>query len=717
MHCASLDFETYSESGYMFDGVKFVAISSGQKKGLDFVGSRAYAEHPSTEVLSCAYDLFDGLGPRLWIPELPSPEDMFNFLANGGYLKGWNVKFEYSIWNFVCAKKLGWPELRLDQIVDTMAKAQAFALPGKLKNAAISINAKNLKTEAGKNLIRKFCIPRTPTKKDPRLRLTPADDPISGAAFYDYNIRDIQAENEIDQRIPDLSPLERKIWLTAERINTRGAYIDSEGLRNCEVILEQAEKKYTERLKEITDGVVNSVNEIAKITGWLRTQGVNTDSIDAEKVQTLLKDLPSNSVAWQVLNIRSILGSASVKKLKTIRAQLGSDGRLHELFRYYGARTGRYSGSGVQAHNLPGSGPEVQQCGFCKKHYAASISPCPWCGKNNGKKVDWSIDAAEDALTVISYKKLEYVERVFGDAISTVSGCLRALFCAAPGHELISADYSAIEAVVLAALAGEEWRLDVFRTHGKIYEVSASKITGIPFEEFIRYKKETGQHHPMRKKIGKPAELGSGFGGGEGAWCAFDADKFLTLEEIRAGVKAWRAASPNIVAYWYGLQDAAINAITYPGQAFCYRDSTYWVYNDVLCCKLISGRVLYYHQPRLHKSLTDWGKVRVNISYMGWNTNPKMGPVGWVRLRTWGGKLTENVVQATARDILCNGLLNLDAAGYPIILHVHDEVIAEVKEGWGSLEEFVSLLIKLPEWCADWPIKAAGWRGKRFRKD
>jgi DNA polymerase len=312
--------------------------------------------------------------------------------------------------------------------------------------------------------------------------------------------------------------------------------------------------------------------------------------------------------------------------------------------------------------------------------------------------------------------------------VAAVSGCLRGLFAAAPGWDLICSDFSAIEAVVLAELAGEEWRQEVFRTHGKIYEMSASKITGIPFEDFAKYKKETGQHHPMRKKVGKVAELASGYGGGLGAWKAFGADEFMTDDEIRDNVKAWREASPAVKAFWYGLQDAAFMAVQNPGHCYSYQAPRtahgqppaiiYGVKDDILYCRLPSGRNLTYHAPRLEPDTDYYGRPTLRLTYMGWNSDYKKGPIGWTRLDTWGGKLTENVVQAVSRDLLAFAMPPLERAGYPIVLHVHDEIVSEIPAGSGDVAEFEKIMSTVPAWAEGWPVKAAGgWRGKRYRKD
>lgn len=717
------DFETYSDAGFIYDEAaqKWGNIEGSAKKGLEAVGGFVYSEHPSTEILILAYNLKDGRGSRLWLPGMPAPLDLFNHILQGGLLEAANSGFEFAIWKNICHKRMGWPELPLEQLRDALAKSRAHSLPGALGKAADVLQVKDQKIGEGKRLIQKFSVPRAPTKKDSRLRINPYDPDATEDAqlLYEYNLGDIKAESAVSACIPDLSPYELKMWLLDQKINFRGVAIDHEAVAACIDIVRQATQKYTAELIAITGGQVQTSGEISKLGKWVESQGVYMHGMTAEDVEKALArtDIPPH--VRRVLEIRASLGAASVKKLYALSRRLCSDNRIRDIFAYCGAdRTGRWAGRGPQPQNLPNSGPAVVRCDPTSGcgHYYVSQDTCPWCSTPSWAAADeeWSIGAVEDALEVIKYRKLEYVERVFGDAIAAVSGCLRGMFIPAAGKDFLCSDYSAIEAVVLAALAGEEWRLEVFRTHGKIYEMSAAKITGIPFEDFAKHKQETGQHHPMRKKVGKVAELASGYQGGLGAWKNFGADAFMTDDEIRANIKKWRAESPMIVKFWYGLEDAAISAVQNPGHCFSFRGLTFGVKDDVLYCQLLSGRKLSYHSPRLHPDVTPWGKEVMKLTYMGMDSVTKQ----WVRLDTYGGKLCENVVQATARDILAEALINADAAGYDPVMHIHDEMVTEVPEGFGSIEELERIMATLPEWCKDWPIKAAGgWRGKRYRKD
>jgi DNA polymerase len=405
---------------------------------------------------------------------------------------------------------------------------------------------------------------------------------------------------------------------------------------------------------------------------------------------------------------------------------INREGRLQGLFQYYGAeRTGRFAGKGSQPQNLFSGGPDIVYCRKCGLFSVNTGPTCQMCSVGVGEDVEkreWCIEAAEQALEDINTSNLDGIEKRWGDPTTLMAGCLRALFVAGPGKELLSSDYHAIEAVVLAVLADEKWRIEVFKTHGKIYEACLNRITGIPLEEILNYKKLHGTHHPLRKKLGKIPELASGYQGWINAWKQFGADKYMTDEEIKDAILKWRADSPNIagvtryreVLYygiWQGLEQAARSAISNPGHWYHFRNIAYIVRYDVLYCLLPSGRYLCYHSPEVD--------VYGQISYMGWNSNYLKGPVGWMRLDAYGGSLTENVVQAVSRDILVNGMFNIEYEGkYPIVLHVHDEIVSEVPIGYGSIEHFEQLMSRMPEWARDWPVKASGgWRGYRYRKD
>lgn len=716
----NMDFETYSEAGYKFVKGRWQATQGkGKQGGIARVGAWVYSEHPSTEVLYLAYNLKDGRGPQRWVPGMSPPTDLFKWITGGGLIEAHNSFFEYCIWTCVCIPKLGWPPIQLLQLRDSAAKCGAFSLPRALAKASAALGTAP-KDAAGHAVMLKLSKPRNPTKTNPDTRWVPETAPEKFAALYAYGDQDIIAESDLSAHLPDLIPQELDLWKIDQEINLRGVYVDRELVDAAAAIIQQAFIKYTAELVMLTRGLVHAASEVSKIQSWLAACGYPSHGMEDATLKDMLElaNLPAH--VRRVIEIRRLIGSAAVKKVSAMQDRMGRDGRIRDMFMFCGAgRTGRWGGGGPQPHNMFAGGPQVAKCLECGTIHIATCPRCPECDGHT-KSMDWCAEAMEAVVPAILSRDLRVVEALWGDALLAVSGCLRGMFRAAPGHELICSDYSAIEAVVIAALAKEEWRLEVFRTHGKIYEMSASKITGIPFEEFLKHKEETGQHHPMRKKVGKVAELASGFGGGVGAWKKFGADEFMTDEEIQQKVSAWRAASPKVVALWHGLENAAHSAMNCVGHQFMYEGIIYWVQDAVLYCRLLSGRHLAYLRPELRPGLTPWGSETMVLSFEGVMTF-RVGFSGgghWTRLDTWYGQLVENVVQATARDILAYAIIQLTAAGYLIVLHVHDEIIAEAPVGTGSIEEFECIMGAVPPWAAGWPIKAAGgWRGVRYRKD
>lgn len=727
-----MDFETYSEAGFIWNGEKFVKPKGAQKAGISAVGAVVYAQHATAEILSLAYDLKEGLGPRLWIPGLPLPRDLFEYLATGGLIEAHNSNFEYYIWEYVCYRRMGWPRLPFTQLRDSADKARAHGYPGALEKAATVCGAKNLKIADGKRLLNKFSIPRKPTIKDARKRITPAEDLIDAQKLYEYNIGDILAEQDVSLACPDLTPQEQEFADYTHAMNIRGIGLDMETVNAGCIVLDRALEKYNAELHVLTGGAVSTSGQAAKLIAWLGSQGVKTKSVDKQHVIDMLDNPSVTGAARRAVEIRQLTGSAGVKKLYAMQRMCAENNRAHDLFVYHGAqRTGRDSGKDIQPQNLVKAGPKLLWCEACNHPYGSTVAACPHCSASAelAHAENWSHRAVDTAVSVIRTGQFEEVERIFGDALLTIGGCVRGMFHAAPGCDFVCSDYSSIEAVVTAVLAGEQWRIDSFNKGDDIYLRSAGRVTGKSYE----YYQENGfKSHPDRQKIGKPAELALGFGGYIGAWRRFDKSDTFTDQEVKNLVLAWREASPAIVELWggqvrgkpwapdwyelYGIEGAVIKAIQNPGQIFWTHGLGYGVKNDNLYCRLPSGRLLTYHNPRLRPSDRNEGQLK--ITFMGWNSNHLMGPMGWVEIETYGAKTAQNAVQATARDIMRHAVPPLERAGYPIVHREHDALMAEIPEGFGSIEEFEQIMQTLPDWAEGWPIRATdGWRGKRYRKD
>jgi len=737
----ALDFETYSEAGFCFNPEtgKHEAPRGARSKGLPVVGTAVYTEHPTFEVLTASYDLQDGRGVRRWRPGDPNPQDLFDHLARGGLLECHNLMFEFLCWENGCTRLYGWPSLApyAYQLRCSAAKARVASLPGALGNLAAVLGT-SAKDKEGTRLMKVFSMPRDPTKKDPRRRILPHEDPEQFEAYRLYCDRDIEAEQAASAATPPMSDDELVFWMVDQEINRRGIAVDRPALRDCMAVLEQALDVYGDEFRALTGGL--DPTQLQATKGWLAAFGVHMDKMDEEAIDEMLARLPPHPPggSWaprRVLEIRQLIGSASVKKLYAMEHQANRADRLLNLIIHHGARTGRPTGEGPQPLNLPRAGPNLSWCA-CGRPFTPRHSACPWCGTDaaTAKRGKWSAEAVDHVLEIMATKSLPLVEWFFGDALLSISGCLRGLFVAGPGMDLIASDYSSIEAVVIAMLAGERWRIDAFRNGDPIYLVGASKITGRSVEEYQAYYAEHGEHHSDRQTIGKVSELACGFGGWIGSYKAFGSTE--PDDVIKAQILAWRAASPAIVDLWggqyrglpwdrdrrpelFGYEGMAIAAIQNPGQVYDWRGVRFFMRGDALIIRLLSGRELTYWSPRLYPSARRADEL--SIVYMTWNSNPKYGAMGWVPMETYGGRLTENVVQATAHDVLRYGIMGLRAAGYPTVLHVYDEICAEIPKGEGSLDDFERIMATMPPWAYDevgpWPIRAAGgWRGRRYRK-
>jgi len=749
----TFDFETYSEAGYVWEapsdkkplGYWTCLPNAPQgKKGLPIVGASVYSEHPTAEILCLRYDIRGDHNPTLWAPGMPAPADLFAYLASGGIIEAHNAMFERLIWENVAVPKYGWPALNPYQLRCSMATARVNNLPGALEKLGDVLAVETKKDKDGKRLLSKFSIPRNPTKGDPRSRIRPGDDPADADRLYSYCGDDVRSEQECAARMEPMSPAELEFWQIDQEINHRGLGIDRKGVRDCITVLNQAIGQYGDECVRITGGL--EAGQLQEIRGWLSAQGVSLPDMQADTIEMKLRDPSLPPLARRVLEIRSLIGSASVKKLFAMEYQANRNDRLQNLIVHHGARTGRPTGEGPQPLNLPKAGPKLVTCGACNRPHRHDTNACPWCNvpcPPIERKRVWKPDMVPHVLEVMGSRVLGLVEFFFGDAMLAIQGCVRGLFQAAEGYDLLASDYSAIEAVVAAMMAGEQWRIDTFRARKDIYLSSASKITGRTYEEYEAYAAAHGDNHPDRQDIGKVAELALGYGGWEGAWRAFDPNEAnKPSAEIEGIIRAWRDASPRIVAYWggqrvrdgwkwrdemFGIEGAVIQAIQQPGVEFVPNppstgDTTpfpvqvrFVVRDDILRMTLPSGREIKYHDPRVEHSAKRPGQLA--ISYMTYNTNPKYGPIGWVRMDTWGSRIFENADQAIAHDILRFAIINLRAAGYPTVLHVYDEIMAEIPTGTGSIEQFEAIMATLPPWAAGWPVRAAGgWRGKRYRK-
>jgi DNA polymerase len=683
-----IDIETYSEAK------------------LKTTGLYRYAEDPTTEILCVCYAKGDG-PVTLWVPwgseswhqeELPAeladrlsyelslefeelgdiliqpaaPKELVEHAKAGGEFRAHNSQFERVMLNSHAGGKIGFPNTEIGQWVCTAAKMAAHSLPRALGNAATALGT-YLKDEAGKMDMLHLCKPRTGKEK----RWTPENAPGRFYNLYRYCVGDVLAEQGIDLAVPDLPPNEQRAFELDQEINDTGVRIDQEAIHKIKRLIDEHKRDLKKKCKEITNGI--SPAQTAQLADWIRRQGFEIENLQAPTMKEALSapDIPRR--VKQVLSIRLLYSMKAVSKYDRMLQAVSSDGRLHGMFLYHGASTGRWASMIVQLQNL--------------------FRPL--------------IKDVEQAIVSFDAQDLEWVRMLFDmDPMKVFASCIRGMIIPSEGHDLIAMDYSAIEARVIAWLAGQQDILDVFEDHGLIYEHTAAKIfsSEYPGGATRAQLEEMEKKHWMRRFIGKIAVLALGYQGGKNAFAKMARQYGVDIPEEEADKikNDWREANPHIVRLWYSLEEAAAKAMLHPGQPFAIPNKKIKFYrpkgSKFLYMRLPSGRKIAYFMPQIDDS----GK----LTYMGVDTYSRR----WMRCDTYGGKLAENAVQAIARDLLLSAMFRLTRHGYTIIGTVHDETIMEALQGWGSLEEVSAIMCQKDEWAEGLPIAAAGWRGPRYRK-
>ena len=671
LHHLSIDLETYSE------------VSIGK------AGSYRYILDPSFEILLFAYSL-DGMPVE--VIDVASgqiiPLWLKNALKNPLYIKhAYNAAFEW----FALSKYLGW--LPPDQWRDTMLHALYCGYPASLDAAgkAMGLPEDKKKLATGKALIRYFCVPCKPSDANGnRTRNLPKHDPDKWKLFKEYNGQDVVTEMEIDRRLSafPVPAFVQKQWETDLQMNARGVAADMELVRGALVIGAIVKSRLMTEARQLSG--LDNPNSIRQLAQWL-TDATDSDaeitSVTKETVATMLKQ-PQPANVQRMLEIRQELGKTSTKKYDALETCIADDGRVRGLLQFYGAnRTGRWAGRLVQVQNLP-------------RTYTHPLPP---------------------ARQLVKDRNIDGLRMMYGSINDTLSQLIRTAFVATPGNVLIDADFSAIEARVISWLAGQEWRLEVFRTHGKIYEASASQMFHVPIEKI----KKGNPEYALRQR-GKVAELALGYQGGVSAMRRMDVGHNLddlSDDEVKGIVDRWRETNSMIRDLWNIVDSAAITVITYGGAQTIRSETTDAIIT--LACELDvitgtrymtillpSGRKLYYPSPEI--GVNRWGNP--SVSYMGQNQTTKR----WERVETYGGKLVENIVQAIARDCLAIAIENLEAQGLHVVFHIHDEVVIDTP-AWADedtmLETVTKIMTKPIPWAQMLPLNADGWVDNFFKKD
>lgn len=646
------------------------------------VGLHNYASHPSTDAWCMAY-AFDDEPVQLWERGQPIPPQVALHVAMGETVIAHNAAFELAIWAHIMCFRYRWPDLAPEQCQDTMVMAYAMALPGALERVAPALGLAHAKDMAGHRLMLQMSRPREIAEDG---TVTWWDDSEKLEKLYAYCRNDVEVERAVATRLMQLSPREHALWVLDQTINNRGVFVDRAAVRAAIAVVQREQDRLNDGIRNATDNAVGFCTEVAGITKWIRGQGVPIPGIaKADVLDALaLDDLPPAVRA--VLLLRQEAGKTSTAKLQAMLDAASADGRLRGMFQFHGAGTGRWAGRRVQLHNLPR--PKLKHA---------------------------EIEQAVDVLTRMEpAQAAQYLSLFHDKPLDVISWSLRALLKAAPGRDLLAADYSNIEGRAVAWLAGCERKLERFRafdagTGPDIYVALAAEILGLTIEEVT---------DAMRQAYGKVPELACGYQGGVGAFQMMAKTYGVKVSDVEAEkIKTrWREAHPEIVSYWYDIEDAAIRAVLNPGAACSVgprgREVTFRMVGSFLWCKLPSDRVLCYPYPKLKPILTPWGAMKDCLHYMSVNgmTNK------WEETHTYGGKLTENVTQAICRDLLAHGMTAAENAGYAVVLHVHDEVVSEVEKDFGNLKEFEQLCASTEAWAAGLPVVAKGWRGERYRK-
>lgn len=634
------------------------------------VGMYRYAENPTTEVICLSYRIGDGPVWR-WRPGGSLHRDVAGALVNGdGVFLAHNAGFERVIWN----NKMPYVPLLVGQQDCTMARAAAMGLPASLEALGAAIGASVQKDKAGHALMLRMCRPKT------REPLTWHETPDEISRLQAYCDQDVDSECAVDGRLPPLSERERRVWILDQHINDRGVAIDVPLVRRAQDAVEQAKRSADDQIWRLTNGAVRKCTEAAKIVGWLKSRGLPCDSIAAEAEEDLLlaADLLEDDLATAVIELRG--ATAKAFKFSAMLDTVCKDGRVRGSLAYHGAHTGRWAGRGMQPQNFKRMETEEDE---------AAVAHC-----------------ISQLQTGQGYGSLDHL-----------SMAARAMIVAPPGRKLVGGDFSNVEGRLNAWFAGEDWKLDAFRAldagHGPdLYKVMAGRILGKDVQDVLR---------EDRQVMGKVPELACGYQGGVHAIQKSARKAGLKIsgpkaEEIKA---LWRAENPKIVQSWWDLQDAAIDAVLNKGVIVpVLSGKVRYVSNgDYLFCRIPSGRVISYAAPEVRwrsRIVTiDGDEIQINnrgVSYYGVH----MGR--WMKLDLYGGAQCAHVVSGTARDLLVEGMFNVEAAGYPIVLTIHDEILSEVDAAFGSADEYAELMSRPLAWAEGLPLTTKAWEGDRYAK-
>lgn len=681
-------------------------IESRSAVDLRRTGVYRYAEDASTDIWCVCFSIDDG-PIELWVPGQDCPPVIHEAAGGGLLFYAHNANFERVMTRHILAPKYGWPEPRLEQWRCTMVMALAMGFPAALERLAPALGLDITKDAQGAGVMMRLARPR---KIEDDGRIVWWEDEERKQRLYEYCKTDVEVERAVHKRLCPLTASEQELWFLDQKWNDRGLYIDAKLCNAAKTIVSAAAKRLNANMVEATDGLVQSCSNIGQLSNFLSSNGVEMDSLRRDKVATLLtrRDLPD--AVRDALELRQDAAKASVKKVDAALAGCSADGRAKGLFFFNGATTGRWAGRRVQPQNLarPAYGVDVDEL-------------------------------IGDILT----GDYDVVNMLHGAPLAAIGNAIRGIVAAAPGNELIAADFSNIESRVLAWLAGEQHALDKFHAGLDVYKVAYGSAFGIAPEAV----------NSDQRQIGKVIVLALGFGGGVGAFLSaaklyqvdigrsygllretapeiakraeetYDQrgkagdtprETWIAAEIVKLG---WRDAHPNIVKFWDDLNEGALKALDNPNEKVPVGNLCFLKRGSFMWLQLPSGRPLCYPYPRLSEREMPWKDNRTGkpATRMTFTYRTEINRQ-WVDSHAYGGLWAENVTQATARDLLAEAMKRLEHRGFPIVSHAHDEAVAEVPAGLHTVETFCGIMSEVPRWATGLPIAAAGWRGPRYRK-
>lgn len=615
-------------------------------KDLPKVGVHLYAADPDTDVW-CLALAFNDEPVFLWTPGEDCPDRVREHIEGGGIFTAWNAAFELAIWNEIMVPRYGWPPLKPEQCRCTQMKAAAMSLPLGLDKCATALSLDISKDASGYRLMMRMAKPRS---RDP---LTWWDDEERRNRLYAYCLQDVEVERRIAKKLRPIKDSEQELWLLDQEINQRGVPVDLESVNWLIEWCNEERERLNHAMARVTKHAVRDCSDVSGLGRYAGVKSVAKDALDGHIEAAAGRKK-------KALELRRDYAKTSTKKLDALQRGTMDDGKMRGIFQFYGAEsTGRWAGRRVQPQNFPR--PECSQ-----------------------EEIERRLD-----------------ERDF-NSLAEVADCLRGMVAAQAGEKLVCADFSSIEARVLAWLAGSQKIIHAFRDGLDLYKVAAADIYGVEYEAVDK----------DQRQVGKVACLALGYQGAKGAFNAMGKGYGVSLPGARVEniVENWRKGNQEIVDYWYGLERAATKAIKNKGRKVKIGRGLFRHVKGHLWYKLPSGRLLCWPRAKIGVVQKPWGPAQ-GIKYVGENSYTRKAE--W--LTTYGGKLCENIVQATARDLLAEALIRVEGAGYSVVMHVHDEIVAGLHDG-GSLEEFEQVMAEVPDWAEGLPLEAEGWVGRRFRK-